>query len=238
MKMATALVCVFLLTFQLTYAAPACVSCMLGCFQFAAVCVAAGPAGSTACFIFCETLCIASCFTPACLDARIPVLVQRESKAVLIPAKDVVVGDHVLTMENGQELWTRVIHSKLSTGNFSFINITAGATSVQVTPNHVMVVLDAKGGLQLCAASDLNIDDRLASLAYTTSTTSVISQLDGYAYTEKVTLVTKHGTMFAGEVLISTICESNLQFSRVDFDSTISQWRLVHNIAEGFQTAY
>jgi len=230
MQMATVLACGLLLTFQLTYAAPACVSCMLGCFQFSAVCVAAGPVGSAACLIFCEAFCLASCFTPACLDARMPVLVQRDSTTILIPAKNVVVGDHVLTMENGQELWTHIIHSKVSTGNFSFINITAGSSSVQVTPNHIMVVLNAERRMQLCAASDMNVDDLLPSLTHP----SIISKLDWYTYTEKVTLVTKHGTMFAGEVLISTICESNLQFSRVDFDLAMSQWRLVHSMTEGF----
>jgi hypothetical protein len=59
-----------------------CVNCVIGCFETAAVCLAAGPAGSFACFILCETLCAVVCISPACFDRTVEVDIMLPNNTV------------------------------------------------------------------------------------------------------------------------------------------------------------
>ena len=124
---------------SLISAAPVCTNCILLCFETAAVCLAAGPLGSAACFIFCEALCVASCFTPLCVHGNTTVTVQRPGVGVVsLPARAVVIGDYVQTAEpvttqaGTHELWTPITRNTKLSGEVHFVNIVADSYVLQV----------------------------------------------------------------------------------------------------------
>lgn len=57
--------------------APACVGCLDVCFSTAAVCMGLGPLGSTACFLFCEGVCLSVCAVAFCFGSESTFVIQK-----------------------------------------------------------------------------------------------------------------------------------------------------------------
>lgn len=218
---------------QLSQGAPACMSCLVGCFETAAVCAGLGPLGATACFVFCEAFCVGVCVSPACFSPGQEIAVLGPNNSTkLLSVGSVQRGDTVLSWENAQPVATEVTHSFAQEGRFEFVNLTAtNNRTISVTANHILpVAAGPETGLELRAARSISLGDILL-----TGDGQRVRIMDIQSYTarRKHTLVTRLGTVIAQGFLVSTICEENLpqpNNGSSKFQSTMDAWRKSHDL--------
>jgi hypothetical protein len=216
--------------------APACVTCLLGCFETAAVCLAAGPAGSAACFLLCEAVCVAVCLSPACFHRSTRLLVRPANGSagfrapIGMSVADIATGDLVQTIgDDNDTVWTEVIYNLRSTAPVRFINLTTlGGSNLLVTPTHVLAVTPwahAEAAMQLRSADAIQMGDALMQRDGVMTRIVAVGDVAGDT---RYTLVTRLGTVLADGVLVPTMCDDS-GAAGGDFGSGLAKWRDLHH---------
>ncbi|GIJ91956.1 hypothetical protein Asppvi_010931 [Aspergillus pseudoviridinutans] len=210
-------------------------ACMVACCECAGGPAAfAGPLGIAVGFTGCTGICMVACATlvwapPACF-ANDTLITMFAPNGTLYTNSITAVhaGDEVLTLVNGQLTTTRVVRNLRSSGTYDFMEFEVQSDGVmstlKVTPQHGLLILDQQGQMRFSFASDVNIGARIPSRNASPWTVSRIKYVSG---SEKYTLETTDGSILASDVLVSTICEEEIS-TGLKMEEIMHDWKSRH----------
>ncbi|KAF8159150.1 hypothetical protein B0H34DRAFT_702277 [Crassisporium funariophilum] len=219
--------------------------CMVGVWAFA------NPLGIAVGVTGCAGVCMVACATlafvpPACFasDTAIATVVSvpnvgNSTQVLNRPISEVHVGDEVLTMVDGKQRTTRIVHNIHSKGDFDFFEFelvrahpaamghlqAVSTRKLKVTPQHSMLLVDAMGeGLYFADAEDVRIGDKMKT---GDGSAWQVSNIHQSRANEKYTLVTSEGSVLASGVLVSTICDEAVGTGQ-KLDDVLPDWKSKH----------
>ena len=222
--------------FTLVSAGAACYpACTVACCEFTGGPAAfAGPLGIAVDFCGCATICMVACATlawapPACFASDTAITVSTPNGTLLdIPISAVHVDDQVLTLIDGKPATTRVVRNVHSTGHFDFfefeVRSNRAVSTLKVTPQHSMLIVDPLGEIRFSRPANISIGD---VMQLSDGSRGKVSHIGVSTSNEKFTLVTAEGSVLASGVLVSTICDEEIQVG-VKVDDVIHGWKLRH----------
>lgn len=215
--------------------------CLYACLEVG-VFAFANPLGIAVGITGCNTVCMVACASalfvpPACFANDTTIATPSsalEGKVVNKPISEVDVGDEVLTIVDGQLVSTRVVRNLRSSGDFAFFEFetrvksksdeNAGVSTLKVTPEHTMLLVNASGEIAFSRPADVKIGDKMKSSDGSVRRVSRIGHAMGK---EKYTLVTTEGSVLASGMLVSTMCSEGISDEKAVND-TVNDWKLRH----------
>lgn len=206
----------------------ACCECTGGPAAFA------GPLGIAIDFTGCAGICAVACASlvwvpPACFANDTLISVAAPDGTLLEKSiSEVNVGDEVLTLVNGRTSTTRVVRNDHSSGMFEFFefDVRSGksVSTLKVTPQHGMLVVDRRGDLRFSHPVDVSVGDVMQTAD---GSEWKVSRIGHFVGDEKFTLVTTEGSVLASGLLVSTLCEEEIK-SGSKMDDVMPAWKLRH----------
>jgi hypothetical protein len=209
-------------------------ACLYACLEVG-VWAFANPLGIAVGITGCNTVCMVACacalfIPPACFANDTTVAVSAPDGTLhSTPVSAVHAGDQVLTLVDGRPIVTRVVRNVQSKGSFDFFEFEVRSdhtvSTLKVTPQHAMLILDASRELRFFVPADVRVGDEMLSSDGSTWNVSGIRRSTG---AEKFTLVTSEGSVLASGVLVSTICDEEIS-SGLKMDDVVEGWKLKHS---------
>jgi hypothetical protein len=194
----------------------------------------AGPLGIlvdyTGCFGICLVACGSALWVPPACFANDTIIAVSAPDGTLInkPISAVHVDDQVLTLVDGQPVTTRVVRNVQSNGSFDFfefeVRTDRAVSTLKVTPQHSMLLVDPLGEMRFSPPADVSVGDKMQSSGGSAWKVSHIGHSMG---DEKFTLVTTEGSVLASGVLVSTICEEEINVG-LKMGDVMQGWKLKH----------
>jgi hypothetical protein len=210
-------------------------ACVVVCCEFTGGPAAfAGPLGIAIDFTGCAGICMVACATlvwvpPACFANDTIIAVSAPDGTLLEkPISAVHVGDQVLTLVDGRPATTRVVRNVRSSGSFDFFEFEArsgyAVSTLKVTPQHSMLLTDQQGEMRFSLPADVSVGDEMQSRD---GSTRKVSRIGRFVGEEKFTLETTEGSVLASGLLVSTICDSEIN-TGLKMDDVMHGWKLRH----------
>lgn len=201
--------------------------CMVPCVEGCAVLAAPiWPACFSTCVVTCGALCMSE-------DMYI-MTKELSDKPVFKKIVDIHRNDIVLTEKNGEYTWTRVLTNYEHIGKFNFIRVTTNYSTMEITDNHVVVIMnnDSKTAI---AAKNIKRGDTIPSFSlkgkFMYDTVLTVEHFQKY---KKYILSTVDGTVMlynkpfnSSGLLVTTICE-NYTSPHTTLDEKLEQWQKDH----------
>lgn len=224
-------------------------SCLATCVSGSATCIGAcmfaGPAAP-----FCMAACGAACVAceaqcadnhPArCFLDNVTVhVVEQGHEDLLRKVQDVETGEMVFTMVNGKSEPTEVLWNRRVAGTSDFLTFVVVAASgrsmeISVTDNHNLLVF-RDGTTRVVQARDVHLGEVMRGAAardiskmshsFENVTIKAI-RLAQHGYRNE--LITRHGTVMANGVHVTTICDDAYYARFADSESALKDWRRAH----------
>jgi hypothetical protein len=145
---------------------------------------------------------------------------------------DVVPGDIITTLnDKGDVAFTTVISNMLveSSSNFTHISFGEGRPAVNVTDEHIMVA-DRGEGFRINQAMDIRVGDVMLIKTPNKDVQRVaVNSTQSFVKTGKWVLQTHDGTALINGILMTTICEDNIDFLPKDYFAGMQAWRAAHS---------
>lgn len=140
-------------------------------------------------------------------------------------------GDSVLTMADGRPVLTRVIRNIQSSGSFDFFEFEVRShhtvTTLKVTSQHGMLLVDPLGEMRFALPADVRVGDEMQSSDGSAWKVSRIGHFGHFVGVDKFTLETTEGSVLASGLLVSTICEEEIN-PGTRMDDIMPGWKARH----------
>ncbi|KID84696.1 hypothetical protein MGU_08041 [Metarhizium guizhouense ARSEF 977] len=224
---------------KLTLAGMACFSaCSVACCECAGGPAAfAGPLGIAVGVTGCAGVCMVACATlvwvpPACFSNDTTIAMYAPDGTRLEkPISAVRDGDSVLTMADGRPVPTRVIRNVQSSGSFDFFEFEVLShhtiATLKVTSQHGMLLVDPLGEMRFALPGDVRVGDEMQS---SDGSAWKVSRIGHSVGVDKFTLETTEGSVLASGLLVSTICEEEIN-AGTRMDDIMPGWKARHQYA-------
>jgi hypothetical protein len=210
-------------------------ACVIACCKgVGGPATSAGPLGIITGFTGCTGVCITACSLlvwapPACFSNDTTIAVATPDGTLLQkPISAVHAGDYTLTMIDGQLSNTRVIRNTQSSGSFDLFEFEVRSnhtvSTLKVTPQHGMLLVDQLGELRFSFPADVRIGDEMMS---SDSSPWKVSRIGHFVGAEKFTLETAEGSVLASGLLVSTVCEEEIS-PGIRMDDIMPGWKARH----------
>ncbi len=203
-------------------------TCIAGCtvgfvLPLYYLCVAGCTTASMACVVACAGSCFAEGTT---------IIVRDNGEEIERDVKDIKTGDVVLTLQNKEKIWTKVLKAVPSQGEFKFIKITAKdledglQKQIVVTAEHGLILLGDGNMTTIDSAENLLVGDRMIGLG---GHDLLVTDVEHMILFEKYSIETAAGTIVASSMLVSTICGEEIAGGEKNFEKKMHDWKLQHN---------
>jgi len=210
-------------------------ACTIACCEFTGGPAAfAGLLGIAIDFTGCAGVCMVACagglfVPPACFASDTAITVSTSNGTLLAkPISAIQVNDQVLTLVDGKQATTRVVRNVYSTGRFDFFEFEVrsdhAVSTLKVTPQHSMLLIDPSGEMRFSRPANVSVGD---VMQLSDGSRGKVSHIGASVSNEKFTLVTADGSVVASGVLVSTICDEEIQVGAKVGD-IMHGWKLKH----------
>lgn len=205
-------------------------------------CVATGgvacPA-ATAAYAAGQAACAASC-AGTCFSNETTVTTKHGDGEVLTPMHEVRAGQMVLTLEDGRRAWTKVLQNTRVEGSFAFVRVTAeqgaSAYDLTITEEHLTPRVSRPGAhghaqLDLTKAKHVRVGDQIpmTPINQSSGAGAKVTSVERFSMSHKHVLATSAGTVVAGGLLTTTVCDDyDLIEGQQDMAGFLQAWRRVH----------
>ena len=211
------------------------------CFAFCCpICTAMGPGKFAAGFGIalditgCAAGCMVACargliIPPACFSDDTYLYVLENEKPIKKDISKIKKNDMVITLENGNKSFTKVINNIREEGEFQYYDFKFQCQNkvinhLKVTSDHGLVITD---NLNKKDKVKLASNIKLGELVHSKNGVCKITNISTYYLDHKNTLITQDGTVIASDIYVTTICENEINENK-SFEEIIKYWKNKH----------
>lgn len=212
---------------------PICITVCLSTCAVGGVAMTAATYGIAAPTVMasCMEICVTICF-PTCFSNNTTIVSRHYDQNILMNISEIKSGDKVLTINNHKPTWTEVLSNTKVEGDFKFIKLfaqnldnTSQIKSLEITPEHGLILFNDNGPRTIDQASNLEIGDVILDSEQNKLSVFNIS----YSISkEKYVLLTKSSTVLASDIYVTTMCNEEVAGGEKLFSQTIDDWQSRH----------